>query len=84
MFSALRGHVVRASHPSIKSERAFWRSPHLSRLLKRKRFELARSSEERREAEKGSSVKYVGKPGVSKPDDVSSSQTRAWDILETL
>jgi len=35
----------------------------MSRILKSMRFKLARSSEERREAEKGSSIKYVGKLG---------------------
>lgn len=44
----------------IKSEKAFWRNPHLIRIPKDKRFKLARSSEERREAEKGSSVSMWG------------------------
>lgn len=47
------------THP-VKSEKAFWRNPHLIGIPKGKKFELARSSEERKEAEKGSSVSMWG------------------------
>ena len=61
MFKAPWGHVVRTSCPFLKSKRAFQISPYMSRIQKSMRFILARSSEERKEAEEGSSSKYVRK-----------------------
>lgn len=65
MNEACSGHhrsIIWSLLPVLLGWEGIWRSPHLSRVLKDKRLELARSSEKRREAEKGSSIKYVGKP----------------------